>query len=470
MIGKLKNAVTALAISGLYSIILVILRTPGINSLFGDQTMFKSALIIHVNLSVLVWLLSVTSFIWSLTKIKSEFEPMLVRLSFIGMILMALSPIYPESGPIMNNYVPMLENIIFIIGLVLFGAVIFFSALQTLICSYMSFNLGNYNSRIMCIAQITSAATVIAAWVCFILSYIRLDRLSDIVPLDIDYFYEMLFWSGGHLLQFVYTQILMLILLMLTESLKGGKVIYTNLYEMLLVLNFVLGLFVFVGHYNYGLEDGEFKEYFTRHMIYTGGIAPTIFILMLLIEIFQSRIKHCPSFISASFFSSSFLFLSGGLIGAVISGINVTIPAHYHGSTVGISIALMGLTYLICFKKQVQASLSDESGVISYVYDNIEDLRGPNSSSDDLVGPKHGNNSARNQIYIITLGQLLHITGLALAGGYGVMRKNPGGEIPASAKIYMGMVGGGGLIAIIGGLMFVYICARNLYSFKKRLK
>jgi hypothetical protein len=30
----------------------------------------------------------------------------------------------------------------------------------------------------------------------------------------------------------------------------------------------------------------------------------------------------------------------------------------------------------------------------------------------------------------------------------------------------MGMLGGGGLIAIIGGLMFVYICATNLYSFR----
>jgi hypothetical protein len=28
------------------------------------------------------------------------------------------------------------------------------------------------------------------------------------------------------------------------------------------------------------------------------------------------------------------------------------------------------------------------------------------------------------------------------------------------------MVGGGGLIAIIGGLIFVYICVINLYSFK----
>jgi hypothetical protein len=30
----------------------------------------------------------------------------------------------------------------------------------------------------------------------------------------------------------------------------------------------------------------------------------------------------------------------------------------------------------------------------------------------------------------------------------------------------MGIMGIGGFIAIIGGLMFVYICAKNLYSFK----
>ena len=66
----------------------------------------------------------------------------------------------------------------------------------------------------------------------------------------------------------------------------------------------------------------------------------------------------------------------------------------------------------------------------------------------------------------LTVGQLLHVAGLALAGGYGVLRKTPGGDIALSAKIYMGMVGGGGLVAIIGGLMFVYICVKNLYLLK----
>ncbi|CAN0560063.1 unnamed protein product, partial [Ectocarpus sp. 12 AP-2014] len=71
------------------------------------------------------------------------------------------------------------------------------------------------------------------------------------------------------------------------------------------------------------------------------------------------------------------------------------------------------------------------------------------------------------QVIILTVGQLLHVAGLglALAGGYGVLRKSPNGDIALSAKVYMGMVGGGGLIAIIGGLMFVYICVRNLYQF-----
>ena len=82
-----------------------------------------------------------------------------------------------------------------------------------------------------------------------------------------------------------------------------------------------------------------------------------------------------------------------------------------------------------------------------------------NNRSDKLLGKTK---LASIQIIILTVGQFFHILGLALAGGYGVLRKTPGAEIPFSAKVYMGMVGGGGLLAIIGGLIFVYICAKNL--------
>jgi hypothetical protein len=263
----------------------------------------------------------------------------------------------------------------------------------------------------------------------------------------------MLFWSGGHLLQFIYTQILMVALLCLSEVWKGGKVLYYNIYEMLLSLNFVLAMFILLGHFNYDVSDGEFKGFFTQHMIYVGGLVPTIFILCLICEILQNRVKNIPKFVPASFAGSCFLFLYGGLIGAVISGVNVTIPAHYHGSIVGISIAFMGLGYLICFKKEIGDKIIHSNGAIGYLYNCIDIWQGTLSSK-----------AAYLQICAITFGQFFPITGLALAGGYGALRKTPGEEVNLMAKIYMGMVGGGGLIAIIGGLMFVYICAKSLYQ------
>jgi hypothetical protein len=57
-------------------------------------------------------------------------------------------------------------------------------------------------------------------------------------------------------------------LLALAETWKGGRLNYTNVYEMLLALNFVLALFIFIGHFYYDISDGSFKEFFTLHMFF----------------------------------------------------------------------------------------------------------------------------------------------------------------------------------------------------------
>jgi cytochrome c oxidase subunit I len=60
-------------------------------------------------------------------------------------------------------------------------------------------------------------------------------------------------------------------------------------------------------------------------------------------------------------------------------------------------------------------------------------------------------------------GQLMHITGLVWSGGYGVQRKVAGAEqvLRTSGEIAgMGLMGLGGLIAIIGGLLFVIVVIR----------
>ena len=68
------------------------------------------------------------------------------------------------------------------------------------------------------------------------------------------------------------------------------------------------------------------------------------------------------------------------------------------------------------------------------------------------------------QPYLYGFGQLLHIAGLLWSGGYGVQRKVAGTEQvlrTASETFGMGLMGAGGLIAVIGGLMFVVIVARS---------
>jgi glucose dehydrogenase len=59
----------------------------------------------------------------------------------------------------------------------------------------------------------------------------------------------------------------------------------------------------------------------------------------------------------------------------------------------------------------------------------------------------------------------MHILGLAWSGGYGVQRKVAGAEqvlVSLPQKIGMGMMGLGGLIAVIGGVMFVWVCLRSM--------
>ena len=109
----------------------------------------------------------------------------------------------------------------------------------------------------------------------------------------------------------------------------------------------------------------------------------------------------------------------------------------------------MGVVYLVCFKDGQEA----DNSVINYIHTSLN------------IAKSAMPERAKTQIYLISSGQLIHIIGLFLAGGYGVMRKTTGQEIALSAKFYMGMVGIGGSFAIIGGLMFVYICAKKLLIF-----
>jgi hypothetical protein len=68
------------------------------------------------------------------------------------------------------------------------------------------------------------------------------------------------------------------------------------------------------------------------------------------------------------------------------------------------------------------------------------------------------------------LGQILHITGLVWSGGYGVQRKVAGADqVLGSLQEVAGMalMGLGGLIAILGGILFLVVVAQAVWPRRK---
>ncbi|MFB3079723.1 MAG: hypothetical protein ACE1Y4_17135, partial [Lysobacterales bacterium] len=67
-------------------------------------------------------------------------------------------------------------------------------------------------------------------------------------------------------------------------------------------------------------------------------------------------------------------------------------------------------------------------------------------------------------------GQLMHIIGLVWSGGYGAQRKTTSlaqgadrlGEVAGT-----GLLGLGGLISVIGGLLFLIVCYKSIRSRKQ---
>jgi heme/copper-type cytochrome/quinol oxidase subunit 1 len=73
-------------------------------------------------------------------------------------------------------------------------------------------------------------------------------------------------------------------------------------------------------------------------------------------------------------------------------------------------------------------------------------------------------------VWLFGISQALASTGLFLAGGHGAQRKVAGAEqglTEFTAKLGMGMNGGAGLLAIIGGALFVWVAITALANKKE---
>jgi hypothetical protein len=434
-IGWLLLALGSLVVGGLLTIVIVLSRTPYVQDIFPWVDLFHTALVVHVDLTVLVWFLGMAGVIWSINSHSGCYRCgwMALLLCIAGSVIISLSPFLGSASPLMINYIPILNDPLFFSGLIVFGCGFLLLVLRGLFFSRPigmrvtgqgAMRFGLFSALI---SAVTAMGALLASWL----------GIPDSVQGE--YYYELLFWGGGHTLQFVHIQLMLVCWLWLATESGIASRLTPRTVLLLFAFGLVPVLMTPVAYFMYDTGSAEHQIAMTWLMKFGGGLAALPISLVVLFNLVNSlRSPASPSPQRSALFSSMILFGVGGIIGFMIEGSNVTVPAHYHGSIVAVTLAYMGVTYHLL----------------------------------PLLGFKHPTGRlVVLQPWIYASGQLMHVIGLAWSGGYGVQRKTAGGAqaLDGIEKVAgMGLMGLGGLVAVIGGVLFLVITFKAMWPEKKR--
>jgi cytochrome c oxidase subunit 1 len=412
-----------------YSILLVVSRTPGLSGLFPVENFFRVALVVHVDLSVLVWFVAIAGVFWSINSTLRSTAAGWAAFALVasGTVLLAAAPFAQRAEPVMANYVPVLDGGVFLAGLAAIAAGVALLVLRGMVAvprvgtrldgaAALRFGL---NSSVVA----TAIALGAFAW-----SWLDVPR-----GLEGKAYYELLFWGGGHVLQFTWTLLMMVCWLWLASAIRAPVPLTPRVAVLLFAVALVSVFLTPVIYLAYAVPSVEHYRLLTWLMRFGGGLAMLPMTLAILVALANARaVDATQRPLRAALASSLALFAAGGLIGFTIEGSNVRIPAHYHGSIVGITLAFMGIVYHLLPRLGYRAPAG---------------------------------RLATWQPYVYGAGQLMHVAGLLWSGGYGVQRKVAGSEQvlrTTGEVIGMGFMGVGGLIAIVGGVLFLVVAFRSM--------
>lgn len=424
----LALALVSLFAAGIFSLLLVLARTPVVQSIIPFLDFFRISLVVHVTLSVLIWLLSFSAVLWSVSTTTKH--PLWDRISFwlavSGTALIIIAPFIGAGNPQMSNYVPVLQHPVFFAGLELFAAGILSHMLRSLL-AYRRLSPTLTGSAALH-AGITISAIITGVAILAVLASL----LGLPANMGGQVYFEFLFWGGGHVIQFSYTLLMMVAWVVLADK-SGCRIELTPrltlVFLIFLALPIITVPFLYVAH---DIVSPGHRLAFTELMKY-GGLSCLPLGLAVFASLFNAgKPKGEQRYLRSALIASIGLFAAGGVLGFMIVGLDIVIPAHYHGATVGVTLAFMGLTFYLLPRLGF----------------------GPLPPRMTFWQP-----------YLYGGGQLLHITGLAWTGGYGVQRKTAGvaqGLDRIEEIVGMGLMGFGGLISIIGGLLFLIVAWKSM--------
>lgn len=431
-------SILSLGIAGVFALLLAVSRIPGVEGVVPlPLDFFAKGLVIHVVFSFIVWFLGVFGALLEIATVRVSRGD--IRLGILGKLALAggyistvllFIPAFLNRGEAtQNNYIPAITDPVYYAGLVILAGSLAIMAIRLLVNAIG--REGRWKEPFS-FGVFSASMSYLIALVCFYIAFGRLEGQE----LSYD-FNESLFWGGGHVLQFFNAILLILALYALgritldVDEFADREVLLTAF--SFLIIYSAVGI---LGTMKYAPNHEKYWWLFTN--LQYGLAFPT---LLFAVPAFVSIRKTSQSIGFLPLRDPAFLCLLlsplvfgvGGFLGFFVDGGDTRTPAHYHGVIAGINLSFMGLFY-------------------------------------GLFLPLLGRTPKRSkplyaQIYMFGGGQLLACIGLFLAGGYGAPRKTAGdaqGLEDLGAIVGMYMNGVGALIAVIGGVMFIWMMAKAL--------
>ncbi len=420
-------ALGSLLVAGLFALFLVVGRIPSLAAHFSDPGLFKRCLVVHVDLSLVVWFYAFTAALFALLPGGSRrlgLGPVGLGVTAGGLLLLFWCIGIDGATPVLSNYVPGIDHPLFLVAI---GAVI------------GGIGLGFVDRRLFpgreeATGLIPPAARpgLRTAAVAYLFALLTFAASATTLPpgLEAEAKLELLFWGGGHVLQFASEAAMVAVWLVLLERALGRAPIPRSLSAPLFGL-MLLGPALAPVLASEGVQKSEVHTAFTLMMRW--GIFPIVLVFLALClravnrGVREGAVKWSEPRVLA-FLASAGLTLTGFVLGALIRTSSTLIPAHYHANIGAVTCAFMAVTPLVL----------GELGA--------REVTG-------RVG-----RAIRWQPVLYGFGQLVFASGFALAGAHGMARKTYASEQHVrSALEWFGLtvMGVGGLVAVAAGVLFL---------------
>jgi hypothetical protein len=436
LIGWAWLAVGALAVAGVFAILLALSRIPGMeNTPFWPMDFFYKGLVIHVVFSLVIWLQGVFAFLVSVATLKLASDVSLATLGRIGQgaVLFAFPCLFAPAfldatQPELTNYIPIIRHPAYDVGLL---------ALALGVLAPVVRHLVNLPGRLasappLSVAMALGGFVYILALACFGVAGALLALSGELASR------EELFWGGGHVLQFVYAVLMVTNWSILARMSLGEKGVDDRTFLASLVLIALIAMAAPAFYAAFAPFSDNQREAF--RLLQFGIAAPTLIFAASLL----ARARRLPGpwpWRDPAFFAlatSLALFALGGVMGFLITGSDTRTPAHYHAVITAVSVSSAGTLLTFGLKELGKPSA-------------------PPRLTRLLLGLYGG-------------GQFVASIAMFIAGGYGALRKTPSGAGPLDAVAAAGMAvhGIASIFTILGGAAFVIVAIRALWRTRVR--